>query len=101
MKHQGRLEDPAMLATMVVVGPLAIIGLGLGWVFLRAWYKQHKPFKHFQHDMKHVNSPHRCASCGGQATELDWQPQTGVHICKDRATCRQTLIWRSQLDSMS
>jgi hypothetical protein len=41
----------------------------------------------------------RCACCNGYATELAVQPN-GMRICRDRNLCRQTMIYKSMLDSV-
>lgn len=71
------------------------------------WLHRHdnRHFRAFRRDMRSVrsvHSQHKCDSCGATATELHVTDEGGhtVYLCKNRELCRQTLIWRNQLDSM-
>lgn len=56
-----------------------------------------RPPRSYLHDMAVVAAGNgtQCASCGGTATQLAADPETRRLICEDRATCTQTVIWRT------
>lgn len=93
-----------MLFVVLALIFCALISFIVAAIIIRAvryQLRQRRIARNYRRDLSAITMDRECASCGGTATELTWDLATGVHLCKDRELCRQTLIYRSMLDSMS
>lgn len=89
---------------IILGGLVAALAVGAVAVVIRDRIRhkrrQRRYRENYRRDQAAING-NRCASCGGLATELMADLETDQVICKDRATCRQVMIYRSMLDSMA
>jgi hypothetical protein len=86
-----------VIITFVIFGLLSAAAVGISvWAGV-VLFRERRPSA-YARDREHVTEGVVCVRCGGYATRLEHVQGVGF-MCKNRALCRETVIYKHMLDS--